>query len=639
MKLFKVRKVFHILKIDLLPQSRFMRNIVLILFLIVPVFSQNWFQSRLIQKQLDMAVEHFNEDRFATAETILNKLLEKPLGAYESTAKILLLKTTYALRKTDKTKDMGREFLQAFPTDQYVKDVFLKFGDIFIDEENFGSAFRMYIRARTLANDDVFLTLIDERLIETIQLNIAPEIISELLMVETVADQRTICTLAKAFNDIASGYPDECALTLYELHPEQVPVAYFDLYEKLLRASYRPPMTTVTVGVILPLTGDKMMAGNSFLRGMYKAIQSINNRNQKIAFIIKDNRGSEIETIRAVNALESNPAVKAIIGPISTTNALVAANTVQGKNIPLLVPSSTQDGLASLGNNIYQLNSNLQMRGKIAARYVAKTLKLDSLAILAPADKFGRALVDAFVKEADLLGKKIVAVEWYLGIPTDLKRQFKSLRKVAFSLVKNEESFDEYLGMEFDSLDFLFELSEEDLFDIPEDEDLEVLTASDSAVIDLTTIQALYLPVHPEHLAYIGTQFPMYHFNTQVVGNESWLDLDVLNRSNIGPHMDGLAIIACNYSVNIKDEIFQQALDCTKLLYFIFNNLDNGRISIAQRLSNLYEFHGDSEIVSFSNANPNLNTALQVLRYKDDQITKTGFFKGDSLLSLQGIAP
>ena len=639
MKLFKVRKVFHILKIDLLPQSRFMRNIVLILFLIVPVFSQNWFQSRLIQKQLDMAVEHFNEDRFATAETILNKLLEKPLGAYESTAKILLLKTTYALRKTDKTKDMGREFLQAFPTDQYVKDVFLKFGDIFIDEENFGSAFRMYIRARTLANDDVFLTLIDERLIETIQLNIAPEIISELLMVETVADQRTICTLAKAFNDIASGYPDECALTLYELHPEQVPVAYFDLYEKLLRASYRPPMTTVTVGVILPLTGDKMMAGNSFLRGMYKAIQSINYRNQKIAFIIKDNRGSEIETIRAVNALESNPAVKAIIGPISTTNALVAANTVQGKNIPLLVPSSTQDGLASLGNNIYQLNSNLQMRGKIAARYVAKTLKLDSLAVLAPADKFGRALVDAFVKEADLLGKKIVAVEWYLGIPTDLKRQFKSLRKVAFSLVKNEESFDEYLGMEFDSLDFLFELSEEDLFDIPEDEDLEVLTASDSAVIDLTTIQALYLPVHPEHLAYIGTQFPMYHFNTQVVGNESWLDLDVLNRSNIGPHMDGLAIIAGSYSVNIKDEIFQQALDCTKLLYFIFNNLDNGRISIAQRLSNLYEFHGDSEIVSFSNANPNLNTALQVLRYKDDQITKTGFFKGDSLLSLQGIAP
>jgi len=78
MKLFKVRKVFRFLKIDLILQSRLMSNIILLLFFIVPVFSQNWFQSRLIQKQLDMAVEHFNEDRFATAETILNKLLEKP---------------------------------------------------------------------------------------------------------------------------------------------------------------------------------------------------------------------------------------------------------------------------------------------------------------------------------------------------------------------------------------------------------------------------------------------------------------------------------------------------------------------------------------------------------------------------------
>ena len=198
MKVFKICKIFHFLKIDLILQKRLMKNIIFFLFFIVPVFSQNWFQSRLIQKQLDMAVDHFNEDRFATTETIISKLLEKPLGAYEATAIILLLKTTYALRKIDKTKEIGREFLQSFPADQHIKDVFLKFGDIFIDEGNYGSAFRMYIRARTLANDDEFLTLIDERILQTIQLNIAPEIITELLMVETVTDQRTICALAIA---------------------------------------------------------------------------------------------------------------------------------------------------------------------------------------------------------------------------------------------------------------------------------------------------------------------------------------------------------------------------------------------------------------------------------------------------------
>ena len=116
-------------------------------------------------------------------------------------------------------------------------------------------------------------------------------------------------------------------------------------------------------------------------------------------------------------------------------------------------------------------------------------------------------LTDAFIKEVDQLGKKVVGVEWYSGIPTDLKRQFKNLRNIAFDLEQEDNNYDEYLGMALDSLDFLFELSDDDLFDIPDDED-EKLTASDSSKIRLNTIQAIYSPAHPEHLAYIGTQFP-----------------------------------------------------------------------------------------------------------------------------------
>ena len=62
--------VFSIMRISII-------NIIIVfLSLLFPVFSQNWFQSRLIEKQIDMAVEHFNEDRFAIAETIINKLME-----------------------------------------------------------------------------------------------------------------------------------------------------------------------------------------------------------------------------------------------------------------------------------------------------------------------------------------------------------------------------------------------------------------------------------------------------------------------------------------------------------------------------------------------------------------------------------
>ena len=612
------------------------RKIILFLTLSLPVFSQNWFQSRLIEKQIDMAIEHFNEDRFAIAETIIKKLMEKPLGVYEPKSRIMLMKTAYALNKKEDVKIIGRDFLESFPKNEFAKDVYLKFGDTFIDEQNFNSAFRMYIKARTLSANEEFLYLVDHRLLNTIQLNIPSTTISELSMISTNSSERIICTLAKSFNDISSGNPDECASSLYQVNPEEIPIYYFDLYEKLLRASYQPAIKTITVGVIIPLTGDNMIQGNSFLRGMHKALSSSINSNKKIAFMIKDNEGDEIQTIRVVNELEKNPAVKAIIGPISETNAIIAANSLRGKNIPLLIPSATLDGITSLGNNIYQLNSNLSVRGKIAARYITKILELDSIAVLAPADNFGHALTDAFVKEVDQLGKKIVGVEWYSGIPTDLKRQFKNLRKIAFDLEEKDNNYDEYLGMVLDSLDFLFELSDDDLFDIPDDED-EKLTALDSSKLKLNTIQAIYSPAHPDHLAYIGTQFPMYYFETQIVGNDSWKNLDVLNQSNIGPHMEGLVIISNNYSIDIKDQIYNQAFDCTQLIYSIVNDQDNGRLSLAKKLSNLSDFSGESHNVRFFDSN--LNTSLQVLRYENNQITRSGYFVGDSLLSLESIAP
>ncbi|RZP28717.1 hypothetical protein EVA23_06980 [bacterium] len=614
----------------------FMKRILLFLTISLPLFGQNWFQSRLIEKQIDMVIEHFNEDRFAIAETILNKLMEKPLGVYEPKSRIMLMKTTYALNKKEDVKIIGRKFLEDFPKNEYAKDVYLKFGDTFINEQNFNSAFRMYIQARTLTTSDEFLNLVDQRILNTIQLNILPTTISELLTISTNPNERIICALAKSFNDISSGNPDECALSLYQLNPEEIPISYFDLYEKLLRASYQPPVKTITVGVIIPLSGDKVIQGNSFLRGMYKALSVSINSNKKIAFIIKDNHGSEIKTIRAVKELEKNRDVKAIIGPISESNAIIAANSLQGKNIPLLIPSASLDEITSLGNNIYQLNSNLSTRGKIAAKYITKILELDSIAVLAPADNFGRSLTDAFIKEVDQLGKKVVGVEWYSGLPTDLKRQFTNLRKIAFDLQQEDNNYDEYLGMALDSLDFLFELSDDELFDIPDDED-EKLTASDSSKIKLNTIQAIYSPVHPEHLAYIGTQFPMYYFDTQIVGNDSWKNLDILNQSNIGPHMEGLSIISSNYSINIKDQIYNQAFDCTQLIYSIINEQDNGRLALAKRLSNLSNFNGESHNIRFSDSN--LNTSLQVLRFEDNQIVRTGYFVGDSLISLESIAP
>ena len=101
--------------------------------------------------------------------------------------------------------------------------------------------------------------------------------------------------------------------------------------------------------------------------------------------------------------------------------------------------------------------------------------------------------------------------------------------------------------------------------------------------------------------------------------------------------MEGLIIISNNYSIDIKDQIYNQAFDCTQLIYSIVNDQDNGRLTLAKKLSNLSDFSGESHNVRFFDSN--LNTSLQVLRYENNQITRSGYFVGDSLLSLESIAP
>ena len=65
----------------------------------------------------------------------------------------------------------------------------------------------------------------------------------------------------------------------------------------------------------------------------------------------------------------------------------------------------------------------------------------------------------------------------------------------------------------------------------------------DSAKVVLETIQAIYIPIRPEELTYIGTQLPLYNLKTMLFGNENWLEMRLLNQEVIGPHVSGMRVI------------------------------------------------------------------------------------------------
>jgi hypothetical protein len=270
-------------------------------------------------------------------------------------------------------------------------------------------------------------------------------------------------------------------------------------------------------------------------------------------------------------------------------------------------------------------------------------LKLDSLAIIAPADSYGEIQTDAFIKEVDRLGGTVVATEWYSGQPKNLKRQFKDLRRIAFSLLPKEESFDKALGMEIDSLDALFDISAEDFFDLPKTKQKR-MSSSDSTKIVLNTIQGIYLPIHKDDLEYIGPQLPMYNFNAKIIGNENWQNQKILQKDNIGPYLKDLSIITTFYASPFDSTGFDGEL---RIAYYRGYNTANmltqlhlesqSRKSMSQSLKSVDLYSGQGYNYSPDPSNPHVNAAFQILEFNGNDLIPLGVFYGDSLrlVSLQ----
>jgi len=619
-------------------------------FLLLPLdANQNWFKTRKVKDQFEKAVMHYNEGRYAVAETILNKLLDNDPGEYATASSMLLMKTTAHLGRYNEAKAVGRAFLESYPASKYTAEIYLTFGDIFIEEGLYVSAYRMYLRARGISSDEKFIKKVDQRIIKTLTLNIPPGVIEELLALEYNGHNRSILILTKAYAEIYEGKPDECALTLAQIEPDQVPDLYFSLYEQLLLASYRPGNPTLSFAVIVPLSGENQDWGKSFLKGVQESVNLNPVRGRNISYIIYDNRSQAIETIHAIRTLSRDPKVLALIGPLSDPNALIAACSIANTKVPLLIPNSVQNGLTTLSDYIVQLNSNLDTRGRLAAEYAVRYLGLKNIAILAPADEMGQTLTDAFVQELDQLGISPVAVEWYSGTPENLRRQFTAIRRAAWALQAKAKPDEDLLGIEIDSLDAMFDISVEDFFNI-QTEDEETLSPSDSNKVVLETIDGIYMPIRPEHLSYIGTQLPMYNLNTVIIGNEGWQNLDVLNQESIGPHLKRLVLITDHFIrgnlidpqmvENSKYKLsFYQGFDSAQLLLTTLGSTIPKREAILQRLATIDEYRGSAYMYSFAETEPNLNTALQVIQYDRYKFDEVGYFKGDSLVQVQVPAP
>ena len=306
--------------------------------------------------------------------------------------------------------------------------------------------------------------------------------------------------------------------------------------------------------------------------------------------------------------------------------------------MPILIPKSELSNVADIAENLFFLSPSNKIIAKRTAEIIIKELNLERIAILSPGNGQIKSLTDNFINECRQLGTDPVAVEWYIEKPEDISRQLKNIRSTAWDLVPENAQEDFTLNLEIDSLDALFDVDVTDFFELPSEEKVEEMDKKDSAKVILETIDVIYMPIRPDELTFVGTQLPLYNFNTVFFGNENWLEMSLLNQEVIGPHFQGMKIVSdVNSAISNGDKdtftnYYSLATDHVSFIYSIIEQGISKRKHFLENLKSNIQYDGSLTSIKFIGQNKNLNGSAQIIEYSNNKLKKIGIHNGEEFI-------
>ena len=498
----------------------------------------------------------------------------------------------------------------------------IEMGDIFSAMGFFDKSFEYYLLANKSNVDSKSNKRINQRFKKLVRMELDEQQIGLLILTEDSPKNINILMLAQSFSmarNNSTNLKDVFSSIDYNMLPRE------------LRSSHRYLKKNIStnnsfglkMGVVLPLTGQNSVQAKAFLSGLQEGNELSSNSN-KIQFIVVDNYGKQLNTVRACNDLINFHKVDAIIGPFSEQNLISAATALSNYDIPIFAPKSNNESIHSINKNVYLLDSSLDAKNQVLANHVVNNLNLEKVAIIAPRTKEGVEEVDSFLKEMDRLNKEPVSIQWYENTdPIDLRDLFKNLREIAWEINAQDE-YQEFLGVDIDLLDSMFDVEADevyDIFDIQEDESI------DSTKVILESIDGIFFPLADEGLTYVGAQISLSNLQTQLLGNDLWLDLDFINQETISPHISGMYFVS---TFNPKYRIGNEFDYDPKLNNLFHYGLDFAQFIIeVENKNNSFFFFNESKTNKISNtrsfdfSNGMVNKDINILQYSNRRIIRT----------------
>ncbi len=239
-------------------------------------------------------------------------------------------------------------------------------------------------------------------------------------IMENVSDARAVQLARSSLRDmVKAGRLDlACAAKLMARLHDGDPLVR-DLQQ--MRRSGEAP-----VFVVLPQYGEVGELGRRARQG---AELELKQENQPYVFL--EESSDPTETWKLVKAAVALVRPRAIVGPMMSASAAVVtaglANALP--DVPVILPTATSSGIASLDPGAWQLNFTTAAQGEALARYAWNCLDIREAAILAPEGDYGDGVANGFRNAFLARGGRIFWQQFYPSGRTDFRAQLESLRR------------------------------------------------------------------------------------------------------------------------------------------------------------------------------------------------------------------
>ena len=579
------------------------------------LFAQS-IDSELHEQFIESLVDDLNSQR---NNSVIKRIDESMIieTDYANHAKILKLKAYYNLKDFDSALNVAKSMNPLNYSPNLKTSFYLTMGDIYSSKGYYDYAFKNYIDARRSNIDSRSKRVINKRLVQIIPLNLDFENLELMEIIEDNKSNLNIILLAQSFSLVYSN-SQEISNKFDEIDQSSLDREFRSNYNFLKRNIDSKTSFSKKVGVVLPLEGEGLEITNAFLKGLLEANQS-SQSDDKIQFIVIDNYKDPILTVEAFKNLVNKHNVSAIIGPFLDKNLIAGASSVSSTKIPIFAPFSSLDNLFNVNKNIYLLNSSVDFRNQLLVNHYLDNSEINNIAVIAPRTNLGIKEVDSFLIALDKLNKEPVYIGWYEENSTiDLRPNFNELREVAWEIETRDE-YQEFLGVEIDVLDSMFEVDNDEVYDMF---NLEQEESIDSTKVILETIDGLFYPVSSNALEFVASQVSLSNLETQLLGNENWLNLDLLKQESVSPHISDM-LFTSNY---IPKYLNNSEYDYDPSLNNIFHfgmDFSNFLINSSFNKSN-FDFRSSSNFEgitrNFDFSNSKSNQGSKVVRFSNRKI-------------------